>query len=349
VIVLLAVLALYAVRGERFTRESAAGRVGTGMLLGMLGFAIVWLTQLPFGLAGLWWERRHHVSKQGYLDWITSSWSGLGGQFLFICLAILIVMALAAPMRRRWWLPGAATFAALGLLFAFAQPLFITDLHPLRNPQLAAEAKRLARAEGLSDVPVKVEKVHKFTTSPNAEAVGLGSSRRVILWDTLLDGRFSSRQVRVVIAHELGHLSRHHILKGLGWFTLAALPTAFLIALVTRRKGGIYRPEAIPLALFVFVAVQVATIPVQNVLTRRVEAEADWVALQTTRDPAAARDAFRRLATTSLTQPQPPGWAFVLFDNHPTVMQRIEMVKAWENRTAAGGVVKVRAKRITRR
>ena len=66
-IVLVVVLALYAARGARFTRESAAGRIGTGMLLGMLGFAIVWMAQLPFGIAGLWWERRHHISREGYL------------------------------------------------------------------------------------------------------------------------------------------------------------------------------------------------------------------------------------------------------------------------------------------
>ncbi len=60
-IALVAVLAIYAQRGAVFGRESAAGRVGTGMLLAMLGFGIVWLTQLPFGVAALWWERRHDV------------------------------------------------------------------------------------------------------------------------------------------------------------------------------------------------------------------------------------------------------------------------------------------------
>jgi STE24 endopeptidase len=332
VVVLLAALALYAVHGRRFTRESAAGRIGTGMLLGMLAFAIVWMTQLPFGLAQVWWERRHQISKQGYVDFIISSWTGLGSQFLFVCLAILIVMGLAGLTRRSWWLPGAVAFAAVALVSAFLQPWLITDLHPLKNPSVAADARRLAVQEGVPGVPVKVEKVHKYTTAPNAEAVGLDGSRRVILWDTLLNGRFSRRDVRVIVAHELGHLNRHHILKGLGWFTLAAFPTAFLIAVATRRRGGVYHPEVIPLALFVLIAIQVATTPVQNVLSRHVEAEADWVALQNTRDPAAAREAFRRLATTSLSQPNPPGWAHVLFDNHPSIMQRIEMVKAWEER-----------------
>lgn len=331
-VALLVVLGLYARHGARFTRESAAGRVGTGMLLGMLGFAFVWLTQLPFSVAGLWWERRHGISKQGYVESVVGSFVGLGGQFLFICAAIGIVMALAGVMRQRWWVAGVPIFVGLALLFAFVQPFLITDLHSLRNEKVAADARALARKEGVPHVPVKVEKVRKQTTAPNAEAVGIGSSRRVILWDTLLDGRFDRREVRTIVAHELGHVQRNHVLKGIGWFALAILPTAFLIALATRRRGGMYRPEAVPVALFVLIAVQVATIPLQNIVSRHVEQEADWVALETTRDPAAARNAFRELAIASLNQPRPSAWAYAFFETHPTIIQRIAIARAWEDR-----------------
>jgi STE24 endopeptidase len=179
-------------------------------------------------------------------------------------------------------------------------------------------------------VEVKVQKVRKQTTAPNAEAVGIGPSRKVILWDTLLDGRFTRREVRTVIAHEFGHVERKHVLKGVGWFTLALVPTTALIVLATRRRGGLYRPEAVPLALFVVIAFQLASAPLQNVVSRHVEREADWIALETTRDPRAASDAFTELGRASLSQPRPPGWADVLFDTHPTIMRRIEMAKAWE-------------------
>jgi STE24 endopeptidase len=331
-IAILVVLALYARYGERFTSESAAGRVGTGMLLGMLGFAFVWLAQLPFGVAGLWWERRHHISKQGYFDVVAGSFLSLGSQFIFVCIAIGIVMALAAVMPRRWWLVGAPIFVLLALASAFLQPYLIQDLHPLRNKGVAADSRAIARKEGVPDVPIKVQKVRKQTTAPNAEAVGIRSSRRVILWDTLLDGRFSRREVRTIVAHEFGHVQRNHVLKGVGWFGLAVLPTAFLIAVATRRRGGIYRPEAVPVALFVLIAVQLATTPLQNVVSRHVEREADWIAFETTRDPTAARGAFRALAIASLNQPRPPEWAYAFFDTHPTIMQRIEMTEAWQRR-----------------
>lgn len=329
------VLALYAARGDRFTRESAAGRIGTGMLLGMLGFAIVWIAELPFGIAELWWQRRHHISREGYLSWAIGDWLGLAGQFLFVCLAILIVMALAGPLRRRWWVLGGPAFTALALLFAFVQPYLISNVHPLRKPAVAGEARTLARSEGLPRVKVEVQNVHRDTTAPNAEAVGIGPSRRVLLWDTVLDGRFSLKQLRVLIAHELGHLHRNHILKGVLWFALFALPGAYLVAAATRRRGGMYDARSVPLALFVVIALQIVMLPVQNVISRRVESEADWVSLQTTRDPGSARALFQRLATTSLNQPRPPTWSYVWLDDHPTIIQRIAMANAWQARHRA--------------
>jgi STE24 endopeptidase len=331
-VVLIVVLVAYAARGARFTRESAAGRIGTGMLLGMLGFAIVWLAQLPFGLAAVWWERRHDVSELGYVEWVVNSWFALGGVFLFICVAIGIVMALAAPLRHRWWIAGAPVFVALGLVFAFLSPFLLTDLRPLRNESLEATADRYARAQRLPDIPVEVAEVKEFTTAPNAEAAGLGPSRRIILWDTLLEKPFEDDEVSFVIAHELGHHSRDHIWKGFGWYALFALPIALAIAIATRRRGGMYEPRSVPIALLVAVVLQVVVTPAENVITRRFEAEADWVALETTRDPEPAREAFIDLARKSLADPRPPAWSYVLGQTHPTIVQRIAMANAWAAR-----------------
>ena len=336
-IVLVLVLALYARHGERFTRESAAGRIGTGMLLGMLAFAFVWLAQLPFGVLQLWWDRRNDVSEVGYLEWIVSSWFSLGGVFLFVGVAIVIVMALAGPLRDLWWIPGAAVFVALGLLFTFVSPYLIPDQHRLRDERLAAAADRLARQQGVEEIPVRVEDVDAFTDEPNAFATGLGPTRRVILWNTLLEPPFDDRQVRVVIAHELGHHSRDHIWKTFGWFALLAAPMALLVALVTRRRGGMYEARAVPLALFVVIVLQLAVGPAQNSVSRRYESEADWVALQTARDPRAQEETFKELAETSLSDPDPPRWSQIMFGTHPTAMQRIEMAEAWRARHGRPG------------
>ena len=162
-------------------------------------------------------------------------------------------------------------------------------------------------------------------------------SRTVILWYTLLGGRFSRREIDVVMAHELGHLHHDHILKDVGWFVLFALPAGIVVALITRRRGGMGRPEAVPLALLVVVVLQLVMTPFDNLRTRRMEAEADWAALQTARDPEAAVRLFQGLSRTALEQTDPPGWAYAAFANHPTIMQRIAMVRAWQGRVGVAG------------
>jgi STE24 endopeptidase len=330
-IVLLAVLALFAWRGWRFARESAAGRIGTGMLLGMIGLALVWIAQLPFAIAGIWWQKRYDIVTAGYLEWALENWLILGAQFLFICLWLLITMALAAPLRDRWWLGAVPVFLGLALLLAFLTPYLVPDLHD-PDPALAADAKRIARETGQAGVDFKVQEIGDLTEAPNAFAAGIGPSRRVVVWDTLLEPPFDRDEVRVVIAHEYGHHESNHIWKGLAWYGLISLPLLFVVARVARRWGGLYQPRAVPVALFVLVAASLVVQPFDNLITRRMEMEADWVALETTKNPDAARELFEEFADTALQDPDPPEWAHVWFDTHPSIVDRIAEATAWENR-----------------
>jgi STE24 endopeptidase len=334
-LVTIVVFLLYARWGKRFLRESAAGPIGSGMLLAMLGFALVWLIGLPFQIAALWWDRRHDVSHVSYGEVIFGGWIGLGVGFVFLCIAVLVVMGLARLVGQRWWIPGAAFFVGLFALFTFLTPYLVGSSHPLRNPQLAADFRVLAKKEGVGSIPVRVQDVHGDTSAANAFTAGIGPSRKVFIWDTLLDGRFSNAEVRFVFAHELGHQARKHLVKAIGWYALFAFPGAFLIAWATRRRGGMRAPEAIPLALLVLVLFNTAATPFRAAITRHIEQEADWVALQTTRDPQAGQALFQDFAKTSLGDPNPPTWAYLWFDDHPTLMQRIGMVKAWEARNAS--------------
>jgi len=326
----LAALAVYARKGGRFARESAAGPLGTGMLLGMLGFALVWAVQLPFDVADLWWQRRHHLTHLGYFTEISGNWLALGGQFVFLCLALAIVMGLARKLPRLWWAAAAPVFIGLALLFAFVNPYLLTT-HRLRDPKLRSASARLERIEHVRHIPIVVEDVHDITSLPNAETTGLGPSRRVVLWDTLVHG-FKPREVTVVIAHELGHLAHDHIWKDIGWYALFAFPGTFLISRATRRKGGMARAQAVPFSLFVLVALSLLAQPLQNAISRHLEAEADWAALEATHDPAGATALFRRFVPTTLSEPNPSSFEYVLLENHPTIMQRIAMARAWRSR-----------------
>jgi STE24 endopeptidase len=334
-LVLFGVLAVYARHGARFVRESAAGRIGTGMLLGMLGLGFVWLAELPFRLAAIWWERRYDMTDAGYLEALFANWAQLGAEFLSVSLALALVMALAGRFRRRWWLAAAPAFVAIGALFAFVYPYLTTGAKPLRDPQLAAAVKSYEQREGVEGIPVRVEKVSDTTKAPNAYAVGFGPSRSVYLWDTLLDGRFSDDEVKVVIAHELGHHSRNHIPKGLAWYALLAFPGAWLIAIATRRRGGMAEPTAVPLGLLVVVALQFAAMPLENAVSRRMEAEADWVALEVSRDPSAAEGLFAGFTKHALAEPSPPRWERVLLGSHPAIVDRVAMARAWAARAGS--------------
>lgn len=328
-VVVVVVFALYARYGERFVRESAAGRIGTGMLLGMLGLAFLWLVQVPFGLADLWWERRHDVSELDYGTWLFENWFALGGEFLFICLALLIVMGLAGPLPQAWWIPGGAVFVGLALLFTFISP-YLIPAQVDAPPAVVAETTELAEEQGVGEIDVRVAEVDAYE-GPNAAAAGLGPTRRIVVWDTLLES-FGDDEVRVVLAHEVGHHARDHLWKSVGWYALFAFPGAFLIAVATRSRGGMREPTAVPLALLVLVVLQLVALPAQNAITRNLETEADWVALEATEDPDAARELFSGFSEQGLIDPSPPTWAYVVMETHPTMAQRIAMAEAWRAR-----------------
>jgi len=327
----LLVLGLYAKWGHRFMRESAAGPIGTGMLLAMLGIAILWIAMLPSGLGALWWLRRYGIEKTGYADLVIGTWSVLGFEFLGICLTILIVMGFARLLGNNWWLAGAPVFVGIAILVTFVQPYGFG--HPLVGHATLVQAeKRLAQKEGVKAVPLREIDVSATTTAPNAVAMGLGPSRRIGLFDTILDGRFSEPELESVVAHELAHHKHNDLWKGIGWYALFAFPIAFVIAQLTKRRGGMMVPLAVPLFLFAYVAIPTVLLPIDNAFSRRLEAEADWTALQATNDPQAAKALFVNFVQTTNQDPNPPFWDPILFGTHPTDQQRIAMVEAWQAR-----------------
>jgi len=302
------------------------------MLLGMLGLAIVWLVDLPFRLVGHWWALRYDVSDAGYVTWLLEDWTLLGAQFLSLSLALLIVMGLARRLGDSWWLPGAAAFVGIAALFTFVSPYIDYTTEPLRDRTLLEAADRFENALGLPDVPAHVQEVSEDTEQANAYAYGFGPTRRIVFWDTVLDDPFEPGEQRVVLAHELAHHSQQHLTEGIAWFAVFALPGAFVLMLATKRRGGMGAPEAIPLALVVAAVFQLATAPAANWVTRRMEAEADWKALEVTRDPGSVEGAMVGLSETSLGDPNPPEWVQILLGTHPALADRVAMARAWETR-----------------
>jgi len=318
-------------RAPRLARNTGLGPIGAGMIVGMIMLAVVWAANLPFAIALRWWQDRHGLAEGHWIAWLIEPWAELGGTVLLVMLQIAIVMLFARRYPRHWWLPVTPIFVGLITLTLFVAPYLLAfSVDPPKSPQLRQDVQTFERREGIAGTPVDVEKVSDLTTQANAFVAGLGPTTRVVLWDTLLDGRFSREEIRVVLAHEFGHVSSSHLWKGLGWVALFGFPLAFALAQITRRRGGLGDPGVLPYGFLVLLLLQVALSPAQNVVSRHVEAEADWIALEATRDPDSARGLFEKFADTSLSHPNPPTWAYLFLDTHPTHMQRIAMAEAWK-------------------
>jgi STE24 endopeptidase len=326
----LAALAVLAYFGPRLARAWELGRVATGVMVGTVTTLAVWGVSLPFGFLALWWGRRYGIEKQSYGSWLVEQWPTLVGQVVGLTILLTILLLLAGWLGRRWWLAAGPFLAAISFVLILVLPYVVTagDRKPHRT-KLAAEIRAIARREGVGSTPLRIETASDRTTAANAEAIGIGPSARVVLWDTLLSRRYSPGEIKVVAAHEFGHVARRHVWKGLAWSALITIPAFFLLELATRRRGGMARPEVVPFALLVIALINLAVTPFTNAVSRRYEAEADWRALQTTHDPVSAVKLFRAFGRYDLTQPDPPGWSYVWLDNHPTLAQRIAMAQAW--------------------
>ena len=320
-------------RAPRLARNTGLGPIGAGMIVGMVTLVVVWAANLPFAVAVRWWEQRHGLAHGPWIDWFLEPWGQLGGTAVYVMLQVAVVMVFARRYPRHWWLPVTPIFVGLSALALLAAPYVLAySVNAPKRADVRQDVQILEQREGISGTPVDEEEVSNLTTQANAFAAGLGPTTRVVIWDTLLDGRFSRGEIRFVLAHEFGHVARGHLWKGIGWLALFGFPLAFALVQITRRRGGLGDPGVLPYGFLVLLLLQVALSPAQNVVSRHVEAEADWMALQTTRDPAYGRGLFEKFQETSLAQPNPPTWSYLFLDTHPTLMQRIAMTEAWTDR-----------------
>ena len=328
----LAALVVLTRRAPRMARSIGIGRVGTGVIVSMVMLVTLWAVSLPFGFAAQWWDARHGLAPHDYLRWLIAPWSALLLEAFFVVAAVAIVMGLAGRLGRRWWIAGAPVFVALAVAFAFAGGwVAAIGTQPLRSAELRAAFAKLERTEHVEGTPIRVDDVSSYTKEANAFSVGFGPSARVVIWNTLLDGRFGAGAVRFVVAHELGHVRHRHVVKALAWFALLAFPLAWLVERTTRFRGGLASAASLPPAFLALLVATTLAAPFESAVSRRYEAEADWSGLKATRDPAAGARLFRAFERTSLQDPSPPHWAYLWLADHPTLAQRLAMVVAFRH------------------
>jgi STE24 endopeptidase len=278
---------------------------------------------------GYVYERRWGFSTQTFRGWLVDRAKALAVSVALTSAALLGLVAVARWLPRTWPLvaaPGAALLVlALGLLApVLLEPLF-NRFARLADPELAAELRALAER---AEVPVRevlVADASRRTRKSNAYVSGLGRTRRVVLYDTLL-ARADPRQIRLVVAHELGHRRARHVAKATV-LAMAGAAAAVVVWWAIGRDAG--DPRSIPLLLLVVGVLELLALPLSSAVSRRWEWQADRFSLELTRDRDAFERAHRELATANLADLAPPRAVYLLLFTHPTPPERIAAADRW--------------------
>jgi len=194
----------------------------------------------------------------------------------------------------------------------------------------------MAVEDGVPVRDVLVADASRRTRAVNAYVSGLGPTRRVVVYDTLLE-EAPEDEVVSVVAHELGHAKRNDVLAGtlVGALGVAAgMCGAYLLfgwSWLLRRAGvpGLADGRSVALVLFVFALVPLLGLPLGSLVSRRIEARADVHALDLTRDPETFVASERRLSVTNLSDLNPNPVVYGLFASHPTGPERIALARDW--------------------
>jgi STE24 endopeptidase len=299
------------------------------------------LATLPFDVQAERVLRRYGLSVQDWVSWGDDKLRSLGIGVLLTSLALVVVLALVRRFPHGWWASGAVAAALLTVLGSFVYPVVIEPAfnHFTSLPAGQLRTDLLAMAER-DHVPVKdvlVADASRRTTALNAYVSGFGSTRRIVVYDTLLTSS-TTPEIELVVAHELGHAKRQDVLHGtlIGALGGAAGVIGLYLLLswqpLLRRVGadGPGDPRIVPLVLLLAVATPLLLSPLTNLLSRHVEARADVHSLELTGDVATFVESEHRLSVTNLSDLDPNRIVYGLFFTHPTGPERIALAHEWE-------------------
>ncbi|MFD0397482.1 M48 family metalloprotease [Kitasatospora sp. NPDC127121] len=330
--------------GGWFGGSRTAGVLAGAAALVVLGQAL----QLPFGARLRAVRARYGLVTQGWAGWAVDALRGLGLALVLVLPLALGLFALTAWSPRHWWLPAAGAAAVLTAALSFLHPLLIEPVFnrftpmppgPLRSALLA-----LAERDGVRVRDVLVADASRRTTALNAYVSGLGATRRIVAYDTLLSTA-TPREVELVVAHELGHVKHRDVPFGT---LLGAVGAAAAVAVLgvlgawqpllsAAGAADAADPRALPLLSACAALLGALSGPAQCAVSRRIEARADRHALELTSDAEQFVAMQRRLALANVSDVDPPRALELLFATHPSATRRIAAARAWQATQGQGG------------
>jgi STE24 endopeptidase len=307
------------------------------------GLAIVFigsLVTLPFAAWRQSVVRRYGLSTQGWGGWAVDV---LKGYAITAVLGAIVLFAFYGVVRlspRWWWAWGAAGAAALAVLLSFVFPVVIEPIFnsftPMPDGPLRTELIALADRDGVPVKDVLVADASRRTRAVNAYVSGFGATRRIVVYDTLIE-QATPAEVTSVVAHELGHAKDNDVLTGTVVAALGAAVAVIVIYLLGSWTGllrlagvtGIGEPRAIALLLAVAAIGGLLSSPLQNLVSRHIEARADTHALRLTNDPTTFEQMQARLAEVNIANVDPNPFEFLMFASHPSTVQRMAAAMAF--------------------
>jgi STE24 endopeptidase len=308
-----------------------AGTVGYAAMV----LAIASLVGLPLAFwTGYLHEHAWGFSTQSLTGWLLDRCKAFALGLVFGAIAILGLIG-AARLSPTWWpLLAAAAAAALILALGVLAPVLLEPLfnrfRPLTDQQLSSRLRQLASQAGVPIERVLVADASRRTSKANAYVSGLGRTRRIVLYDTLVDDT-GGPEIELVVAHELGHRKHHDPAK----LTLLAIAGTSIYILITWAflhwaallaaidASGPDDPRITPFLLFLTTALGLLASPPGAALSRHLERQADAFSLKLTNDPATFESIHRRLALSNLVDLAPPRLAYLTWFSHPTPAERI--------------------------
>jgi STE24 endopeptidase len=288
------------------------------------------LARLPFAIFRFRHERAWGFSTQSVGGWIGDRAKGLAIGIV-LSGAVFVGLVGAARMFPDWWPLVAAVAAALFVaLLTFVAPIVLEPIfnrfRPLADERLAARLRTLAERAGVPVRDVLVSDASRRTRKHNAYVSGLGRTRRVVLWDTLLD-RAAEAELEVVVAHELGHRRFRHVAWGTA---LGMAGAAFAVVVLWGTGADVGDPDVVPIAMALFAGLELAALPPGAALSRRFERAADRFSIDLTGAPDAYERLHLELARENVADLDPPRAYHLALHGHPTPPDRIAAGRAWK-------------------
>ncbi len=337
----LAALGLVTLGRPRFARRvlrrfEARPLLGAAAAGGLLSLSLAVLA-LPLGI----WAQQLAVdvglSVQSLGGWLFDRARSAGIAALYAAVGALLLILLQRRLPRAWWLAASGVVVSFAAIVTFLTPVVLApifnDFERLPDGPERSQVLSLADRAGVEIGDVYRVDASSRRTSLNAYVSGIGSTRRVVLYDNLLDAT-EGPALRSVVAHELGHVKANDIGRGL-LFVALITPVGMLFvreagaALAARSGAGPGQVAALPAyALALTIATLVLGIA-GNQLSRAVEERADRFALELTDDPAGLIDLQQQLAERNFRDPEPPRWSRLLFATHPSTVERIGVAEGY--------------------